>query len=99
MTNGMDHDVVVRLEAKASYICKEIETIKRDVKEIKATCSCRMSDCKDNFTSNKLFQWTIGILIFVVLSFGSITTVNRVDVSKIDTELKVLNEKIHFLYK
>jgi hypothetical protein len=93
--SASDHDLLIKINTKVSFICKELaetkETLKDHIETISDTCTRRKELCEATLDKKVLGSvfWklvTILVVVFGVLFTTSIT--NRVDVSRNTTVIK-----------
>ena len=95
-----DHDLLIELNTKVSFICKSMEELKESIKEIKLPCeehtNClkRISDLDDKIDSTPRWHHLILVVTFLSGILGSILLYNfQLDEVQFE-KLDVISERV-----
>lgn len=85
MPNGQDHDRIIKTEGRIDMICQKLDSIKETLEEIKKSQEKQGDYCKQrgdynsrNFISTRVFFWIIPLIVFAIISIGSVATHNKI---------------------
>ena len=86
-----DHDILIEMQVTLKKLCDTLAEVKKDNKEDHQTIS---NDLKTKI-SNKLFFWSTGIVVAIVMSLTAYTGVVKNEVVKNTTCIERIEKAIH----
>lgn len=89
-------------KAVIDLINERFDKLDEKVDKVRTTCETRATHCNVAFrqkTSNALFRWAIGLIVFGLFAVGGVTAANKVHLAEIDQEVTQMAKEVDKIYE